>query len=71
MGLSRCWHGRSSDNGDVYNFSVMVHITNPTRREVCRSMIHVVIQGLDHRSGESSGTLMPTGCSAAAGSRDR
>ena len=53
--------------GDAYIFSVVVHMTKPTCRDVCKYMIHTVVEGLDHRSGESSGTRMPTGISAAAG----
>jgi len=64
--LCGCWHDRSSDNIDVDNFSFMVHMTNPTFRDVCKSMAHIVVEGLEHRSGETAGTLMPTGSSTAA-----
>ena len=35
--------------------------------DVTKDMKHIVVEGLDQRSGETLGTLMPTGCSAAAG----
>jgi hypothetical protein len=53
-------------HGDAYIWGVVVHMTKKTCRDVCKYMIHTVIEGLDHRSGESLGTRMPTGLSAAA-----
>jgi hypothetical protein len=54
-------------HGDAYIFSVVVHMTKKTCGDVCKYMMHIVVEGLDHRSGETSGTHMPTGISAAAG----
>ena len=42
-------------------------MNKPTCIDVCKYMIHIVVEGLDHRSSETSGTRMPTGISAAAG----
>jgi hypothetical protein len=54
-------------HGDAYIFSVVVHMTKETFIDVCKHMVHIVVEGLDHWNSESSGTHMPTGISAAAG----
>jgi hypothetical protein len=54
-------------HGDAYIFGVVVHMTKKTCRDVCKYMIHIVVEGLDHRSSETSRTRMPTGISTAAG----
>jgi hypothetical protein len=54
-------------HGDAYILSVVVHMTKKTCRYVCKYMLHIVVEGLDHESGETSRTHMPTGISTAAG----
>jgi DNA gyrase inhibitor GyrI len=54
-------------HGDAYILGVVIHMTKKTCRDVCKYMIYTVIEGHDLRSGESSGTSMPTGLSAVAG----
>jgi hypothetical protein len=54
-------------HGDAYIFSVVVHMTKKTCGYVFKYMMHIVVKGLDHWSGETSGTRMPTGISTAAG----
>jgi hypothetical protein len=54
-------------HGDAYILSVVVHMTKKTYGDVCKYIMHIVVEGLDHRSGETSGTRMPTGISTAAG----
>jgi hypothetical protein len=50
-------------HGDAYILSVVVHMTKKTSGYLCKYMTHIVVEGLDHRSGETSGTRMPTGIS--------
>ena len=54
-------------HGDSYIFSVVVHMTKKTSRYDYKYMVHILVEGLGHRSGESLETRMPTGISAAAG----
>ena len=57
-------------HGDAYIINFMICMTRTTCGDVCRDMIHTTVEGVDHWSGEASGTLMPTGISAAVDSRD-
>jgi hypothetical protein len=54
-------------HGDAYILSVVIPMTKKTCGYVCKNMLHIVVEGLDHRSGETLGTRMPTGISTAAG----
>jgi hypothetical protein len=54
-------------HGDAYILSVVVHMTKKTCRYVCKYIIHIVVKGLDHGSGETSGTRMPTDIITGAG----
>ena len=58
---------QEQEHGDAYILGVVVHMTKETCRDVCKYMIHTMVKGLDHRSGESSGTRLPTGINATAG----
>jgi len=44
---------QAQEHGDAYILGVVVHMTKKTCRDVCKYMIHTVVEGLDHRSGES------------------
>lgn len=54
-------------HGNAYRFGGMVHMAKPTCIYVCKYMVHIVVEGVHHRSGEATGTCMPTGISMAAG----
>jgi hypothetical protein len=54
-------------HGDAYILSVVVHMTKKTYEDVCKYMMQILVEGFDHRSGETLGTRMPTGISTAAG----
>jgi hypothetical protein len=47
-------------HGHAYILSVVVHMTKKTYGVVCKYMMQIVVEGLNHRSGETSGTRMPT-----------
>jgi hypothetical protein len=65
-GTARLLAWQEQGHGNAYILGVVVHMTKKTCRDVCKYMIHTVVKGLDHRSGESSEIRMPTGISTTA-----
>ena len=45
-------------------------MADPSCKEMCSYVIHIVVEGHDRWSGQSSGTCMPTAAALLRGSRD-